>query len=977
MKRILRSIPAVVLASSVVTSVAFADADGDARNLLINKLEKVQMQLAPNDSSKVSVTLRLADLYAERARISSMQELNEGCQNCVVGDADRKKALRFYNEVMNRAPESTRGKVMVQVGHLYQLTGNEDKAIQFYNQVLTKEKTPALLAEANLSLGELYFKRRDHAKAQGYYNEVLKNPAATSKGLAAYRKAWCAFNQGQIASAIEQIQTVLKTPALLNRNGSQGSQIDPQFHEEVSLDYVTFLGKEKLDMKLVQSLYDLSPERLKVQNVQGLALEQERLGKKAEALTVWKFVYGFLSKPEDRLAAQISMTQLEFDAGNRKAALENYEKALQVWREFKSCGSNQCEELRKRARQFVVSWNQLEKKQVSPELLTAYQLYTATFPEDVDMHIYMAQVAQDLKDYPTASAAMTKAIPLLVSKQENDKLETMLLKQIELAETAKNEDMQAQAADAYLKYSPKKTKAFEVQYQKARAQYEKGNYAVAVEDLKKLALSNGGDMKVRKQAADLSLDGLVLLKDEARLAAWAKEFAATFKDSSQEYAKIVQKSILTKSAQMADQSSESAYRELLAFNVSQAEPQDRLKYYKNKLILAEKLQKFPEALSAADDLLAQKELSAEDREFAWARKAYLSELLLDFGTALAATEKIEKSINSEDKALKLAIFAELSGSQSEAYYQRYLTASKDEEQKRLVAAELVRKSKTPEKALEAYRPVLQKSPALLAQLTAEVYAKTGNEALLKKTIKDPALAATDAGKLMARIEFLKTFSGFKKKITGLKLETANDRKLAASIKSRAGALDELEKMTKQAIQSSDWTSQLVSLDLLAKESDRFYSELLSAPVPAGLSGEDEQQYLSLLSAQAAPYQTKAAAAKVKVDEFWKNPNWESALTHAWNEKSLRALIQVEIAALKETAPEQTRNLASLEAEPATAEIAARPSTQLVQDARRKVYQKPFDKQALEDLLSVEKKSENTAMVQYLQTRLANLDKEIK
>src|SRR5262249_11166899 len=162
-----------------------------------------------------------------------------------------------YLEVMDHAPEATKGKVMVQVGHLYQMTGSEEKSIQFYQRVLQSEKDAGLLAEANLSLGEIYFKRHDLAKALPHYTEVLKNPAATSRGLAAYRSAWCAFNQGHISEAVEQIQHILKTPALLSRNGAAGSQIDPQFHEEVALDFVTFLAKEKFNMSLVQSLFDL------------------------------------------------------------------------------------------------------------------------------------------------------------------------------------------------------------------------------------------------------------------------------------------------------------------------------------------------------------------------------------------------------------------------------------------------------------------------------------------------------------------------------------------------------------------------------------------------------------------------------------------------------------------------------------------------------------------------------------------------
>ncbi len=954
-----------------------ANMDSASRDLLIDKLSKVQMQLAPKDPSKVSVTLRLADLFAERARILSMQELDQGCQVCNAGDADRKKALRLYLEVIDRAPEASKGKVMIQVGHLYEVTGSEDKAIQFYKQVLSNEGNANLQAEANLSLGEIYFKRREHDKALTHYAQVLKNPSASSKGLAAYRSAWCEFNQGQVSQAIEQTFDILKTPALLSRTGAPGAPIDPQFHEEVSRDLVTFLSKEKLNLAQVQKLHEMSPEKIRNLNIQTLAGEYERLGQKSESLKVWQWIYPHLNRPEDRLSAQISMAQMQFDAGQKSDALGNYEKALQVWREFKSCGTDSCEELRKRARQFVVAWNQLEKKQVTAELLSAYQFYTSTFPEDVDMHIYTAKVAQDLKDEKTAWAANNKAIALLKTQgKDADKLESLLLMQIELAEISKNEALIAQAGDLYLSTSLKKTKSFEVRYQKARSQYEKGDYAGSVEALRKLAMSNEGSADIRKQAADLSLDGLVLLKDEARLAAWAQEYAGVFKNSSQEFQQIVQKSILSKSAARAAQDLNGAYLELAQFKPADATAEDRIKYYKNKLILAEKLKKFSEAQAAADDLLAQSGLNAEDREFAWGRKAYFSELLLDFQTALAATEKLEKALTLEDKALKLAIFAELSGSQSEPYYQRYLKAAKDEVQKRLVAAELVRKAKNPIKELEAQRPHLEKAPALWAQLTAEVYAKTGSEALLKSVQKDEKLKVTEPGKLLVRVAFLKKFNEQKNKVLSHKLDTANDRKLASSIKARAALLEQLEALTKEAIQNGDWTSQLVSLHFLAQESGRFYSDLMSAPVPAGLQGEEEMQYLNLLSAQAAPFQTKSAGAKAKADEFWKNATWEKSLEQAWGQIALRPALAVEVAALKEiAAADQQKVLNSLVIEAPTA--AVRPSLQLVQEARRKVYQNPFDAKAIEELLALEKKSENLAMVQYLQTRLQTMNKENK
>jgi len=952
-------------------------ADESNRNLLIDKLESVNQHLAMKDPSKVAVTLRLADLYAERARLDAMKELDQGCTVCKAGESDRKKALRLYTEVLDKAPESAQGKVMVQVGHLYQLTGDENKAVGFYQKILKDNEAPDVKAEAQLSLAEIYFKRRDYPKAQGYYQEVLKNSAASSRGLAAYKLAWCAFNTGDVKTAISQTEEILNTPALLTRSGSSQSQVDPQFQEEVSRDFVTFLAKKNIENKDIENLFKLSPENVRVQNVKSLALEEERVGKKAEALQSWKFVYEYMTKPEDRLAAKISMAQLYFDADNKKEGAATFESAMQLWHDLKSCQSNQCDELRRRSRQFVVSWNQLENKAPSAELLAAYQNYLSNFPEDADMHLYEAQVARDMKNWPEAWKAYNEARESEAKDPKlADKLETTLVTLLDIAEESKDDKMMTQAYDLYIQQSVKKTKLFEVQYQRAHRLYEAGKYSEASQQLRQLALDKSGNIKVRKQAADLSLDALVLMKDETNLPIWAKEYANTFTEGSQDFTQIVQKSILTKSANAASTSSEAAYNELLQFNVAQATPEDRIKYYKNKLILAEKLNKFLEAQSAADSLLQQAGLSAEDKEFAWARKDYMSEMTLDFASALTAIDKLQTTLKPDEKMLKMAMFAELSGQKSGAYYGEYLKSSKDEENKKLVAAELVRKSKVPEKELELYRPILGKSPQLMAQLYTEAFAKTSDETILKKVSKDSSLKTTDAGKLLTRVAFLKEFAEFKNKLVAHKLDTKSDRKLAASIKARVALLDKLEAYTKQAIESADFTSQLVSVDLLAKESERFYQELLSAPMPKGLSDEEQQQYMSMLSAQATPFQAKSTEAKSKVEQFWKSPTWNSALQTSWQQVDLRSLILVEVKALREIAPQEYQaSLAGFSAEEMQKQQVARPSLQEIQTARNLVHQNPFDKQALQALLDLEKKSENTAMSQYLQTRIETLDKK--
>jgi hypothetical protein len=943
-----------------------AELDTANQGVLINKFEMIYRHLAENDPSKVGVTLRLADLYADRARQNSARA-TDGGSDLEESRQDREKALRLYTEVMDRAPESARGKIRMQMGHLHQMNGQGDKALSLYSRIITEGHDPKVHSEAHLSLGEIYFKRREYNKALDHYGKV-------ATGLAAHRRAWSHFNLRQFPSAVTEVEGLLRNPELLSTSVTSKTQIDTAFQEEVARDYVTFLSQTPVTQARIETLMELSPANTKLANGQALAAELERLGKKDEALLAWTYVGGQISNPSDRLNAQIAMAQLHLDKEDKAAALKVFGQAMQSWKDLGFKDSPSEAELKRRARHFVVSWNQTEKKTPSPELLSAYGHYLALFANDIEMHMYTAQVAVAQNNYVAAMASYTAARDLLLndkSPEAIEKLEGVVLSQIEVSESAKDADMAQTAYESYIQYSPKKTKLLEVQYQKARALYDKGNYGPASLELHALAVSGKSNPTLRKQAADLSLDALVLLKDEAKLMTWAREFEGVFANQRSDFSEIVQKGVLTKAAGLALANPAGALAALNEFEPAKASAEDKLKYYKNKMILAEKVGDITVAASAADSLLALPNISKEDRELAWGRKAYFAEMRLDFSTAFAATEKLERTLASDEKAFKLAVFAELSGRQSSGLYMHYLGQAKDAERKRLVAAELVRKAKNPDLEIEKVRQILAADSNLLAQLYAEAYAKTGKESISKKVLADAKLRDTDSGKLFQRHAFLKDFAVVKKTLVNDKLDTSTNNKLAASIKRRANLLNKTEELTKKSIQTGDWTAQLVSIDLLAKESERFYQDLLSAPMPQGLSPEEEQEYLGLLSNQAMPYQTKSAEAKSKVGQFW-TADWATPLQASWQHKPLRPLIQNEIDALKEIAPQD--QLAKLDLFKEATTLAEKPSLKDVQVARQAVFDNPKSRQALEQLLVLERKADNLAMSEYLSTRLNDLSK---
>jgi len=97
-------------------------------------LTQVQLTLSAQDKTKLPLTLRLADLHAERGRYLANHELESGCSPCTAGVQDRKKALSLYKEVLPQLSADQLGKVLPQMGHLYQMLGEEAQAIEAYRK---------------------------------------------------------------------------------------------------------------------------------------------------------------------------------------------------------------------------------------------------------------------------------------------------------------------------------------------------------------------------------------------------------------------------------------------------------------------------------------------------------------------------------------------------------------------------------------------------------------------------------------------------------------------------------------------------------------------------------------------------------------------------------------------------------------------------------------------------------------------------
>lgn len=970
------------------SGAAVQSVDPQARAALIGKLTGVYLNLAPSDVARGPVTLRLADLHSERARVEALEENNKGCLQCSAGVEDRKKALGYYQEVLANLKDSSRFRVHMQIGHLNEILGKEKEAVQTFEALLKSEAPEEFKAEASLALGEFYYRRNKFALAKPYFEALSTNIKAGSQGLAAYRAAWCELNMGRQPAAVAGMKKILQNPRLLSRNSSaEDSQIDRQFHEEVSRDYVTFIARgASIPSDAAQEVFDLSPEATRIANIVYLASETERLGQRAQALSVWRMALQKQTSALARLESQVHITNLEMLLGNRGQANKDFEAALRLWPAIQPCADPElCKELKSRMKGFLVEWNKAEAQKPSVELLASYQLYLETFAE-ADVAIWAAKVAGTIKDYVTAFNLYSKAAKFLSVENKLDQKEVALTGAMEAAELSQQVNLREQAYEQYLVNSSDKKREVEVRYQRAKMIYDSGDYGRAAAALKEVALlSGGGSEQLKKQAADLSLDALAILQKGQKTAAqadldledWSKLYAQKFPASAAEFHALSRTAVLNQvsRAGLSEAGADLAWSILQRFDLSQSEPKDLVVYYKNRLVLAEKLKKFYEARDASDRLLQLNGVSAEDRNYALSRKAWLSELVLDFDGALSAAQKMSDN-KTPDYWLKLALYAELAGKDPQLFYREYLKVSGDAEKKALIAAELVKVAPENLKAqeLEKVRSSLTAYPEILARLVLDIYVAQKDEKFLRKYLAIPAVTATATGKVLERSLLLDQYQKVRAEILGHKLDASTEKKMTAGLRRRVALLEEVEKLAGAAVKSADWSGQLLSLDLLGKESERFYQELMALPVPAGLQGDQEQQYLQALAQQSSPYQVKAADIGKKMTEFWSNEKAVEALNSDLSKSSgaLEKMLKREYELVAAVAPEATKSRFSLAGASPQLAAASPQVRQEVEAARKMVRENPLSVENLQGLLKVEKNLGNLKMVTYLEGRLHTL-----
>jgi hypothetical protein len=998
MKALTGTFKILMLIALVLSTVASARADeaplakmtAETHTVVIEKLEKALQKAKEDETVDLSpVRARLADLYAERARLKEMEEGKAACQNCTGALGDRERALVLYSDVLKQCEPRSRGPIALQMAHLSFLVNKPAQAEKYFELIIkegNRVHEKDVMASAYVGRGERRFERGDFKKAQSDFEAALLLSAPSRRGRIAHRIAWCELNQGEQETAVASLVSILKNPAYLKPQATDGEVSDVSFQEEVVHDLATFVARGNVSDAQMRLVSQYAPKDSKLEIMRHFASELERLGQKNAALIAWSNVAELEPSQQGKLEVLVRVARILYDRGEKADSQKSFVAAIELWKKTGCEEKVDCENMRRTLKNLVADWHKAERKKPSTALLNVYVSYLSKFDDDLEMTFQAATVAKDLKIAKQGIALYHKA-SILASTKTDATSKTIFNEslggEIEMAELYPKgpESIAAREAayDHYLKMAPNGEIAHKVAYQRARLPYESGDNQRAADRLAEFARSarclnaKSADRGLCLQAANLDLDARVLLKDDAGVEKSATAYSKFYADQKVEFLKIARTAALNQSTKMDEAS---ALVKIDSIDMTGATAEERLKVIKTRLTLSEKVKDLARVRSAANDLLKFKGLTPKDREIALSRLAWAAEMSFDFKTAYELNKRMQTpGMTAADRELRLAMFAELAGMNPKQHEEAFLAKSHNPLQRAVVRAKRIRAQKYPIAMFRKYKSELARFPEVSAPLALELYVRSHLRAFGTEVLQIRSIANHSAGRAIARQLFLEDFAKVDRSIAQHRIARGSDRAMQTTLAQRIHLIGSVEKQANNAIRSRDWTAQLVTLATLSRENKRLYNDILTLPVPRRLKGQERVNYMTLVEQNANVYLAKHRAIEDKLAQFWQDKAAFESLMNDYESSraEVRQALASELRAIAQVAPSGMKQRITS----AVARGTERPAQMDIKVALEDARQKPFNTSRLEVLRELQKSSGRETMVAYLDARMTHLKQESK
>ncbi len=163
------------------------------------------------------IYLRLCELYVEQARYEFYlvhEERGESAKGSAVAPTAKllkEKAVETYQRILAEFPDfRAADKVHFFLAHEYRELGRYPEMIKSYEQLVGKHPKSALVLDAYLVLGDYRFDKQDLTGAKRYYQKILDSPKSTAHPMAHFKMGWVFLNETDYKEALFHFEAAVR-----------------------------------------------------------------------------------------------------------------------------------------------------------------------------------------------------------------------------------------------------------------------------------------------------------------------------------------------------------------------------------------------------------------------------------------------------------------------------------------------------------------------------------------------------------------------------------------------------------------------------------------------------------------------------------------------------------------------------------------------------------------------------------------------
>ena len=989
---------------------AFAKANSSGKEYLVKKLDYLNKTLPPGDKAEKALNLRLAHALSLIAEENFIKHEKEKCSDCLkTAQQTARRSLAVYKQldsVLLKQP-LLHTTALFKQAYLERFLGNKMQSLFQLKRVAKKGNIPELLTtRAWYNMAEIYFELYRYDSALSAFNQVLKVKSSPWEFKAVYRKIWSLFNLSRYQESIEELMAFLKSDLYAGAKPE-----DQNLKRKLENELVTLYSYSQISDQNLDFLYHFNKQNpaknslsAKNQRFFDLAQDLNRIGRLKESNQVWQAYLSKTAEPEERLLAYSFIL-------NNDTVL-NYPNKLEVTgRKIEKIIALQKktpkykEEISLKIQNFFsqIALKKLNSNKRKEYLLSLYQKYNAVYPANRDTLLAEANLAESLKQY-TLAGSLFRQISARMKNPEQKKLKEQLsVRQMELAELAKNDDTRSKAYRFYIKHGIKADLVFKAKYQIAYMAYSSKELKKARKLFDELVLPQE-QFKNNKSIQDLRLKSAHLLlavlnqagDQEELLINKAGLFMERFPEKRKEFAEIYNSAVLNTvkglvsdkdfsrrpSQASQDKNILKAWELLNKFSIKDAGKEKLSAYYVDKLLLAKELLKFEQMDQSLKFLLSNKNLSKEDRKIALTWKLWLAELRFDFKEVLRIVKVLDPSNQSEDNLLRLARLSELAGDDPIPYYKTFIKRFPNSSFSPAVLAGLIEKSsseKEKKEFLKKHSAFYKQDANKLTYLILKVDRGLLDSEFIAHFTSLPFMRNTFLDSFEKRRQVIESFKKALRTISAYSLPSGlSSSRLNFKLKKWTRAVEDLQKTAKALLKTQDWTSRVFIVSHWKKELERFYNSVISLPVPKALTEKEQKEYKSLLLSQMQIYEGQVKQLEKELGDLWSQNFLNDYYIGLGRDFVFYPLLSWELDHLEKLAEGQPKEQIQILLSSLSHKLEGKKTKKKTAQTERsevnnlyKILQKnPFDKKSLTELLSLEKNNE--ALSFYLANRIEEL-----